>query len=199
MESLTESITVDEATLADVDAQLRDLEAQKSALEAQRKAIVVSVETKRNEVVLSAETRSVDKFAEELNALYDPQGWGSNDYRALTAWARTIDPGFTYRGDGIATDKSLMFPVFEVELPAEVTDETVRNVSLLAQVVSTIHPARITIAKEVHSDYGSRPKLTFIGTEGKFVVEESRAWVSRNVKTEDPLRTALLRIAASLR
>lgn len=199
MESLTDSITADEATLADVDAQLRELQAQKSALEAQRRATVASIETKRNDAVLSAETRSVDELAAELNALYDSTGWGNNDFRALTVWARTIDPAFTYRGDGISQDDSVMFPVFEIELPVEVTDETVRNISLLAQAVSTIHPARVTIAKEVKSDYDSRPVLNFIGTEGKLVVEgRSGRWGS-NSNTAEPLRTALLRIADSLR
>lgn len=199
MESLTESITADEAAIADVDAQLRDLEAQKSALEAQRKTAVESVEAKRNEAALAPENRSLDNLVAGLDAIYDSSGWGSNDYRALTAWARTIDPAFTYRGDGISDERNIMFPVFEIELPAEMTDETVRNVSLLAQAVSTIHPARITIAKEVHSDYDSRPVLNFVGSEGKRVIEGSSGRWSRNVQTEEPLRTVLLRIADSLR
>jgi hypothetical protein len=199
VESLTESITIDEATLADVDAQLRDLEAQKSALVAQRKNVLESIEAKQNEAVLSEESRSLTDLVTGLNAIYDPSGWGSNDFRALTVWARGIDPAFTYRGDGIASDENIMFPVFEIELPAEVTDETVRNVSLLAQAVSTIHPARITIAKEVVSDYDSRPALNFVGTDGKFVIEKSSGRWALNSKTEEPLRTALIRIAATLR
>lgn len=199
MESLTESIIADEATLADVDAQLRELEAQKSVLEAQRQDTIASIEVKKNDAVLSSETRSLDDLVAGLNAIYDPSGWGSNDFRALTVWARGIDPAFTYRGDGISRDDNIMFPVFEIDLPAEVTDETVRNVSLLARAVSTIHPARVTIAKEVVSDYDSRPVLNFVGTEGNLVSEGSSGWWSRNVKTEEPLRTALLRVSASIR
>lgn len=199
MESLTESTAAEEAILADVDAQLREMAEKKSQLEAQRKEALASIEVKKNDAVLSSETRSLDDLVAGLNAIYDPSGWGSNDFRALTVWARAIDPAFTYRGDGISADNDLMFPVFEIDLPAEVTDETVRNVSLLARAVSTIHPARVTIAKEVVSDYDSRPVLNFVGTEGKLVLEGSSGRWSSHVKTEEPLRTALLRVSASIR
>lgn len=194
MDRLEESLATEETRLAGIEAELNAVELQRANLEALKQVSLQSIASKQNAIVLNKEDRSVEEFAARLAEIYDPQGWGSNDYKALIAWGRTIDPAFTYRGDGISADDNLMFPVFEINIPEVLTDDFVRNVSFLAKVVSTIHSARVTIAKEIVSDYQQTPALDFVGIDGSMVIEKTGYW-SRTKTTPEPLFTALKRLS----
>lgn len=119
-------------------------------LEATRDAGIVRIAVLENERALFGvdDDRDVEALRAEMLALADETVTKSSREKKLTAWVQTLDPAFGFRGWGIDNDRNELFPDFSVEVPAEITDDFVRNVNLFARIVAPVQPARLRVINE---------------------------------------------------